>query len=78
MTIEDAWGGTSPGHRHRCIGAQHAARVLFTSTDFNSYVTVSTAEGAPQREWPHGRAGSPGSESSRAWTSSAGPLFVAS
>ena len=22
---------------------------LFTSTDFNSYVTVSTAEGAPQR-----------------------------
>jgi hypothetical protein len=23
---------------------------LFTSTDFNSYVTVSTAEGAPQRQ----------------------------
>jgi hypothetical protein len=26
---------------------------LFNSTDFNSYVTVSTAEGAPQRD--HGR-----------------------
>jgi L-alanine-DL-glutamate epimerase-like enolase superfamily enzyme len=24
--------------------------MLFTSTDFNSYVTVSIAEGAPQRE----------------------------
>ena len=24
--------------------------LLFTSTDFNSYVTVSTAEGAPQRQ----------------------------
>ena len=23
--------------------------LLFTATDFNSYVTVSTAEGAPQR-----------------------------
>ena len=24
--------------------------LLFSSTDFNSYVTVSTAEGAPQRK----------------------------
>mgnify|MGYP003310561100 FL=1 len=24
--------------------------LLFTATDFNSYVTVSTAEGAPQRQ----------------------------
>jgi hypothetical protein len=27
--------------------------MLFTSTDFNSYVTVSIADGAPQRS--HGR-----------------------
>jgi hypothetical protein len=27
--------------------------MLFTATDFNSYVTVSIAEGAPQRR--HGR-----------------------
>ena len=28
-------------------------RYLFTTTDFNSYVTVSNASGAPQRQ--HGR-----------------------
>ena len=34
----------------RAPRAFHADELLFTSTDFNSYVTVSTATGAPQRK----------------------------
>jgi cis-L-3-hydroxyproline dehydratase len=49
MTIEDSWGGdivtAAIAHLAHSTPTSH----LFTSTDFNSYVTVSTAEGAPQR-----------------------------
>jgi len=49
MTIEDSWGGdvttAAIAHLAHSTPPEH----LFTSTDFNSYVTVSTAEGAPQR-----------------------------
>jgi L-alanine-DL-glutamate epimerase-like enolase superfamily enzyme len=49
MTIEDSWGGdvttAAIAHLAHSTPTEH----LFTSTDFNSYVTVSTAEGAPQR-----------------------------
>jgi L-alanine-DL-glutamate epimerase-like enolase superfamily enzyme len=49
MTIEDSWGGdiTTAAIAHLAHSTPPA--FLFTATDFNSYVTVSTAEGAPQR-----------------------------
>ncbi len=49
LTIEDSWGGdvvtAAIAHLAHSTPTEH----LFTSTDFNSYVTVSTAEGAPKR-----------------------------
>jgi L-alanine-DL-glutamate epimerase-like enolase superfamily enzyme len=50
MTLEDSWGGdiTTAAIAHLAHSTPEAFR--FTCTDFNSYVTVSTAEGAPQRE----------------------------
>jgi L-alanine-DL-glutamate epimerase-like enolase superfamily enzyme len=49
MTIEDSWGGdvTTAAIAHLAHSTPEQFR--FTSTDFNSYVTVSNAEGAPQR-----------------------------
>jgi L-alanine-DL-glutamate epimerase-like enolase superfamily enzyme len=49
MTLEDSWGGdiTTAAIAHLAHSTPEPYR--FTSTDFNSYVTVSTAEGAPQR-----------------------------
>lgn len=49
MTIEDSWGGdiVTAAIAHLAQSTPEANR--FTSTDFNSYVTVSLAEGAPQR-----------------------------
>ena len=50
MTLEDSWGGdiATAAIAHLAHSTPEAYR--FTSTDFNSYVTVSTAEGAPCRE----------------------------
>lgn len=50
MTLEDSWGGdiTTAAISHLAHSTPEEFR--FTSTDFNSYVTVSTAKGAPQRE----------------------------
>lgn len=49
MTLEDSWGGdiTTAAIAHLAHSTPEELR--FTSTDFNSYVTVSTADGAPQR-----------------------------
>ncbi len=49
MTLEDSWGGdiTTATIAHLAHSTPEAFR--FTSTDFNSYVTVSHADGAPQR-----------------------------
>jgi L-alanine-DL-glutamate epimerase-like enolase superfamily enzyme len=49
MTIEDSWGSdvTTAAISHLAQSTPEEFR--FTSTDFNSYVTVSTAEGAPRR-----------------------------
>ena len=49
MTLEDSWGGdiTTAAIAHLAHSTPEALR--FTATDFNSYVTVSTAEGGPQR-----------------------------
>jgi L-alanine-DL-glutamate epimerase-like enolase superfamily enzyme len=50
MTLEDSWGGdiTTAAIAHLAHSTPEEFR--FTSTDFNSYVTVSTANGAPSRE----------------------------
>ena len=49
MTLEDSWGGdiTTAAISHLAHSTPEEFR--FTSTDFNSYVTVSNASGAPQR-----------------------------
>jgi L-alanine-DL-glutamate epimerase-like enolase superfamily enzyme len=49
MTIEDSWGGDVTTAAIAHLAHSTPTGLLFTSTDFNSYVTVSTAEGAPQR-----------------------------
>lgn len=50
MTLEDSWGGdiTTAAIAHLAHSTPEDFR--FTSTDFNSYVSVSNAEGAPTRE----------------------------
>ncbi|WP_417732282.1 cis-3-hydroxy-L-proline dehydratase [Rosistilla oblonga] len=50
MTIEDSWGGdiTTAAIAHLAHSTPEPLR--FTSTDFNSYVTVCNADGAPKRE----------------------------
>jgi L-alanine-DL-glutamate epimerase-like enolase superfamily enzyme len=53
MTIEDTWGGDIITAAIAHLAHSTPPELLFSSTDFNSYVTVSIAEGAPQRQ--HGR-----------------------
>jgi L-alanine-DL-glutamate epimerase-like enolase superfamily enzyme len=50
MTIEDSWGGDIVTAAIAHLAHSTPTELLFSSTDFNSYVTVSTADGAPQRE----------------------------
>lgn len=50
MTIEDSWGGDITTAAIACLAHSTPPDFLFTSTDFNSYVTVSTADNAPQRQ----------------------------
>lgn len=50
MTIEDTWGGDIVTAAIAALAHSTPPEFLFSSTDFNSYVTVSIAEGAPQRE----------------------------
>jgi L-alanine-DL-glutamate epimerase-like enolase superfamily enzyme len=50
MTIEDTWGGDIATAAIAHLAHSTPPELLFTSTDFNSYVTVSTAEGAPIRK----------------------------
>ena len=49
MTIEDSWGGdvVTAAIAHLAHSTPEAYR--FSATDFNSYVTVSNADGAPKR-----------------------------
>ena len=49
VTIEDSWGGDITTAAIAHLAHSTPAEFLFTATDFNSYVTVSTAQGAPQR-----------------------------
>lgn len=50
MTIEDTWGGDIVTAAIAHLAHSTPPQLLFSSTDFNSYVTVSIAEGAPQRD----------------------------
>jgi L-alanine-DL-glutamate epimerase-like enolase superfamily enzyme len=49
MTLEDSWGGDVATAAIAHLAQSTPPEFLFTTTDFNSYVTVSIAEGAPQR-----------------------------
>ncbi len=50
MTIEDSWGGDIITAAISHLAHSTPPELLFTATDFNSYVTVDIADGAPQRE----------------------------
>jgi len=49
MTLEDSWGGDIVTAAIAHLAHSTPTDYLFTTTDFNSYVTTSIAEGAPQR-----------------------------
>ena len=49
MTLEDSWGGDITTAAISHLAHSTPEEYLFSATDFNSYVTVSTAKGAPQR-----------------------------
>ena len=50
MTIEDSWGGDIITAAIAHLAQSTPEKFRFSSTDFNSYVTVSYAKGAPQKE----------------------------
>ena len=50
MTIEDSWGGDIVTAAIAHLAHSTPEPLRFSSTDFNSYVTVSNAHGAPKRE----------------------------
>jgi len=49
MTLEDSWGGDIVTAAIAHLAQSTPPEFLFTTTDFNSYVTVSSADGAPKR-----------------------------
>lgn len=49
MTLEDSWGGDIITAAISHLAHSTPTELLFTSTDFNSYVTQPIADGAPQR-----------------------------
>lgn len=49
MTLEDSWGGDIVTAAIAHLAHSTPTELLFTSTDFNSYVSTSIATGAPQR-----------------------------
>jgi cis-L-3-hydroxyproline dehydratase len=78
MTIEDTWGGDIITSAIAHLAHSTPPELLFSSTDFNSYVTVSIAEGAPQRV--HGRLAAstaPGLGVAPRWEVLGEPVFVA-
>ncbi len=50
MTIEDSWGGDIVTAAIAHLAHSTPERFRFSATDFNSYVTIPIAEGAPRRE----------------------------
>lgn len=57
LTIEDTWGGDIATAAIAHLAHSTPREFLFTATDFNSYVTRSIAQGAPERR--HGRLAAP-------------------
>lgn len=57
LTIEDTWGGDIITAAIAHLAHSTPPAYLFSATDFNSYVTVSNATGAPRRA--HGRLAAP-------------------
>ncbi|AMV28308.1 4-hydroxyproline betaine 2-epimerase [Gemmata sp. SH-PL17] len=57
MTLEDSWGGDIVTAAIAHLAHSTPTEFLFSSTDFNSYVTRSIATGAPQRQ--NGRLAAP-------------------
>jgi L-alanine-DL-glutamate epimerase-like enolase superfamily enzyme len=51
LTIEDSWGSDITTSAIAHLAHSTPPDYLFSSTDFNSYVTVSIASGAPQRDY---------------------------
>jgi len=49
MCLEDSWGGDIVTAAIAALAHSTPERFRFSATDFNSYVTVSFAEGSPQR-----------------------------
>jgi L-alanine-DL-glutamate epimerase-like enolase superfamily enzyme len=49
MTLEDSWGGDIVTAAIAHLAHSTPPELLFTATDFNSYVTKTIAEGAPKR-----------------------------
>jgi len=49
MTLEDSWGGDIVTAAIAHLAHSCPPELLFSSTDFNSYGTVSIADGAPER-----------------------------
>ena len=49
MTLEDAWGGDITTAAVAHLACSTPEEFCFATTDFNTYVTVSTADNAPQR-----------------------------
>jgi L-alanine-DL-glutamate epimerase-like enolase superfamily enzyme len=50
MTLEDSWGGDIVTAAIAHLAHSTPTEFLFSSTDFNSYVTRSIADGAPRRQ----------------------------
>jgi cis-L-3-hydroxyproline dehydratase len=50
LTIEDSWGGDIATAAIAHLAHSTPERFRFSSTDFNSYVSVRTADGAPMRK----------------------------
>lgn len=50
MTLEDSWGGDIVTAAIAHLAHSTPPKFLFTTTDFNSYVTRAIAEGAPRRQ----------------------------
>jgi L-alanine-DL-glutamate epimerase-like enolase superfamily enzyme len=50
LTIEDTWGSDILTAAIAHLAHSTPPRFLFSTTDFNSYGTVSTADGAPKRK----------------------------
>src|SRR5262245_2081639 len=49
MTLEDSWGGDIVTAAIAHLAHSTPPELLFSATDFNSYMTVSLADGAPRR-----------------------------